>query len=91
VASKAALLKRLEKIEKAISFRQPRIFLVTAPCDWEGVIGAETQAEIDRLLAAHHRTDADLVIRLVQFGCEDEEPTVTVSGSVSRLPALRRS
>jgi hypothetical protein len=67
------LLRRLEDLERAIRFREPRNLVVVVPVDDTGKTSAETDAKVDELhqrLAVH---DDDLVVHVKHYGAGADE------------------
>ena len=75
--SSGGFMRRLEALERSISFRQPRCIVVTVPTSTEGVVTAETEAAIGELKREHEVTDADLVVHVSRYRV-DKSPSLTV-------------
>jgi hypothetical protein len=73
MATKTALLKRLEAIEKAISIRRRKLFVLNVPVDDGGLVTAEAARVISDLLTENGRGPDDMVIQLL-LGNEPEPP-----------------
>jgi hypothetical protein len=73
MATKTALLKRLEAIEKAISIRRRKLFVLNVPVDDGGLVTAEAAQAISNLLAEKGRGPDDMVVQLL-LGDEPEPP-----------------
>jgi hypothetical protein len=67
------LLRRLEDLERAIRFREPRHIVLMVPVDDTGKTSAETDAKVAELhqrLAVH---DDDLVVHVKHYGAGADE------------------
>jgi hypothetical protein len=76
--SASNFLKRLEALERSISFRRPRCIVVTVPIRNDGTTTAETEAAIADLKREHAVTNADLVVHVARY-CTDEPPRLAVT------------
>jgi len=69
-----SLAKRLEQLERAIRFKQPRIIVITVPTP----IGAsddrtpETEAALTEIKRQHVVTDDDLVVHIANYSDDPE-------------------
>jgi hypothetical protein len=76
--STSSFTKRLEALERSISFRRPRCIVVTVPTGEGGLVTAETEAAVAELKRKRAVTDADLVVHVMSY-CRDELPSLTVT------------
>ena len=61
--SSSSFLKRLEALERSISFRRRRCIVVTVPTGKDGTTTEQTEAAVAELQREHAVTDADLVVQ----------------------------
>jgi hypothetical protein len=66
------LLRRLEDLEKAIRFREPRLVVFTVPTGDDGVRTPETETALIEIKRQHGVTDDDLVVEVANYGAHPE-------------------
>lgn len=76
-----SLLKRLEQLERAIRFKEPRIFVITVPTHIgaNGSVTADTEVALTALKQKYAVTDEDLVVQIANYTDDPEQAPHLVS------------